>query len=75
MKKEFTVKKEFYNKEFIGFRNEIEKSNSISLHVRRGDYVKVNGHHLLPLEYYKQALELVKGQLFVFSDEISLVSH
>ncbi|MBS0430491.1 MAG: alpha-1,2-fucosyltransferase [Proteobacteria bacterium] len=56
-----------------------EKTDSISLHIRRGDYVSndcVNRvHGVLPLDYYHQALALLKTRVpdphvFVFSDDI-----
>lgn len=55
------------------FKSEIESTNSISLHVRHGDYVKYN-FPILPLDYYKRAYELIKRKIekpkfFVFSDD------
>lgn len=58
----------------------ISKVNSVSLHIRRGDYVsnlatnKVHG--FLGLEYYKKAISLILSKVsnpyfFVFSDDIS----
>jgi hypothetical protein len=50
--------------------------NSVSLHVRRGDY-KINkgGQELLPIEYYARAMQVVQQTLanptyFIFSDDI-----
>ena len=57
--------------------------NSISLHVRRGDYVsdaKTNEHHgTCGPEYYVQALEYITSEIgkdiivFIFSDDIEWV--
>lgn len=56
----------------------IEASNSVALHVRRGDYVTnpvaKNYHGTCTQDYYLRAIEFVKAkvanlQLFVFSDE------
>lgn len=66
----------------LGLFNKIQNSNSVSIHIRRGDYVnnpkvrKFNG--VLPLDYYVKAINLVKSkidnpQFFVFSDEIEWV--
>ena len=47
---------------------------SISLHVRRTDYVTSNGFHpVQTLEYYNKALEIIGNydQLLVFSDDIN----
>lgn len=58
--------------------DEIETTDSVSIHVRRGDYVadpKVNrAHGVLTLDYYRAAIEEVwkhvdSPTLFVFSDE------
>lgn len=48
-------------------------NNSISLHVRRTDYVSSNGYHpVMDINYYKSALELLGDydDLFIFSDDI-----
>ncbi len=59
--------------------NEISNSNSVSIHVRRGDYAtnqKINkSHGLCPKEYYFKAAEYMSNKLcnsrfFVFSDDI-----
>lgn len=56
----------------------VKNSNSVSLHVRRGDYAKsphTRVHHgLLPSTYYQQAMSLISKALadpifFVFSDD------
>lgn len=57
----------------------IQASESISLHVRRGDYVsstKTNAFHgVCSIEYYREAINRIKTQIsapvfFVFSDDI-----
>lgn len=71
LKKEFTVKKQEYTQEYLVWLEMIINSDSVSLHVRRGDYIQINGHHLLTLDYYKEALHRVTGrEFFVFSDDI-----
>jgi hypothetical protein len=57
---------------------QLSESNTVSLHVRRGDYVKdaaVNAFHgVLPMDYYCRALEVVPStsepRCFVFSDDL-----
>lgn len=74
LKKEFQVKKEFYTKEFLNLKEKIVDSDSVSIHVRRGDYINKKGKEFgcLPFRYYYQAItKIVKGDLFVFSDDIS----
>ncbi|TKB98237.1 alpha-1,2-fucosyltransferase [Pedobacter cryotolerans] len=62
---------------FTGLLNDIENSNSVAIHIRRGDYLKskINEHHgVLPLSYYKNAVKILEGKLidpkyFIFSDD------
>jgi len=60
--------------------SEINKSLSVSIHVRRGDYVSSEEtkkiHGLPPLEYYKRAAASIgkdfnNPRFFIFSDDIS----
>jgi len=54
---------------------------SISIHIRRGDYVDSDYHALQNLDYYDNAIEIIKKQtgngvfLFVFSDDIAWVKQ
>lgn len=59
--------------------DEILKTNSVSIHIRRGDYVSLesakNFHGTCSLEYYKKAIEYIakkvrNPQFFLFSDDI-----
>lgn len=63
---------------------EIAKVNSVSLHVRRGDYVsnKANSaiHGLCSIAYYQKAIEYISENVsephyFIFSDDISWVKE
>lgn len=63
---------------------DISKHDSISLHVRRGDYISnpkaSSTHGLCSIDYYSKALKLVTEHLtnpkvFIFSDDISWVKH
>jgi hypothetical protein len=56
----------------------IKASNSVSVHIRRGDYVlnkSANAFHgVLPIAYYKKAINLIKAhvfkpKLFLFTDD------
>ncbi|MCK5825183.1 MAG: alpha-1,2-fucosyltransferase [Ichthyobacteriaceae bacterium] len=56
--------------------NDIETSNSVSVHIRRGDYLKYNKYNTFGMEYYETAFELIDMKIenpkyFVFSDDIS----
>ncbi|HSA06012.1 MAG TPA: alpha-1,2-fucosyltransferase [Candidatus Gastranaerophilales bacterium] len=77
IKKDFGIKNELCgkNKEFA---EQINDSNSISLHIRRGDYVKdakTKAAHYVDLdEYYKNAINLIKERVsnphfYIFSDD------
>ena len=54
---------------------EIESDFSIALHVRRGDYVKLQAlYNVLDVNYYIRALDLVKTRIdniIIVSDDIS----
>ena len=56
--------------------SEIRSSNSVFLHVRRGDYCKDPAYvNLCATDYYRQAIDYVRrtlpdARLFVFSDDI-----
>jgi len=50
------------------------KKKSVSLHVRRTDYIDSNGFHpTQPIEYYNNALNIIGNynQILIFSDDIS----
>jgi len=70
LKKEFCVREELYTSEYSKLKASILSNESVSLHVRRGDYVINDGFNVLPIEYYKEALKYTKGKIFVFSDDI-----
>ena len=56
------------------FINYVVPDNSISLHIRRGDYLNSNGYHpIQTMEYYKKALNKVGDydKLFILSDDIT----
>lgn len=71
----FKFKPDLENKKLI---EKIKNCMSISIHVRRGDYVSVKKTHechgVCSLEYYKKAINLITAQVkkphfFIFSDE------
>jgi len=71
--------KEHLNSENQNWLNKINTSESISLHIRRGDYISnknAQQHHCnLGLDYYKNALNLIKEvykniEVFIFSDDL-----
>lgn len=54
---------------------EISNTNSVCVHVRRGDYVGNKNHEVVNLDYYKKGIDLISEQtkiekIYVFSDDI-----
>ena len=65
----------------ISILDEIEKTNSVSIHIRRGDYVG-SGMESLDVRFYEKALDKIKSligvselKLFVFSDDPQYVKN
>ncbi|MDW5416970.1 alpha-1,2-fucosyltransferase [Iodobacter sp. CM08] len=64
--------------ECLSFLKLINSSNSVSIHIRRGDYLDpkvAKFHGVLGFSYYKKAIELIEGNVdnpnfFVFSDDL-----
>jgi hypothetical protein len=84
IRKEFTLK-EPLSTTFIEYEGKIlEAQNSVSLHVRRGDYVldaKTNKYHgVCDLTYYQDAIKYINEKIespsfFVFSDDIEWLKN
>jgi len=72
LQKELHVQDKFYTKEFLDLRKQIINNPSLSLHVRRTDYISRAGFGVLPLSYYFKALEKIDAgvDVFVFSDDM-----
>jgi hypothetical protein len=62
-------------KNYIINKYPILTENTVSLHVRRGDYIKSNNFHpIQSVEYYKKAYEIINDKsinVLVFSDDIN----
>lgn len=78
LKKDFCLKS--LDPVIITIANEIQRVNSISLHVRRGDYLSNDSankfHGLCGLYYYEKAINeirkrVVDPKLFIFSDDLA----
>lgn len=70
--------------ENLKWKNEILNSNSVSIHIRRGDYISLkqnaNKFAQIPLSYYQSAITYISQNLpssvfFVFSDDIKWVKE
>ena len=76
--------KKSLTKQNIAISKIIDRSNSVSLHVRRNDYAnnpKINATHgLCGLDYYQAAIEYIKERIslpyfIIFSDDIAWVKE
>lgn len=61
------------------FAEEISKQNSVCVHIRRGDYVKMN-FPLCTLAYYSSAMNIIDVKVkdpvyYIFSDDIDYVKN
>ena len=77
--KDFTLKQDI-SIEAKDYLEQIKDSNSISLHVRRGDYVQNSHtnkvHGICNLDYYKRAIDYInekvqESMFYIFSDDIA----
>jgi hypothetical protein len=78
IRKEFTLREDV-TKKTEDWINKIETTHSVSIHIRRGDYISnkktIQKHGVCPIEYYTKAVQFVSGKLqdpkfFVFSDDV-----
>lgn len=58
---------------------QIKSTNSVSLHIRRGDFLNLDGR-ILPLSYYKDAIRYITSKeqnlhFYIFSNDMSWVSN
>lgn len=72
--KEFNNKNEL-SKEIDGVLKKIKKHNSVSIHIRRGDYLNSPDVGVLDIDYYKRAVKYINDNVdsprfFVFSDDL-----
>lgn len=83
IRKEITLKEPLADK-YANLINNIKNTNSISIHIRRGDYVASKKfskvYKLLDEKYYQKAVGLVAEkindpQFFIFSDDIDWVKQ
>jgi hypothetical protein len=74
LRNKFCVERKWYTDDFLQYVEMITSEESVSVHIRRGDYAqphKLDALTPLPLQYYYNALKLIdKGSIFIFSDEI-----
>ena len=73
----FTASLDPANREIL---SQIQDSLSVSLHIRRGDFLHVKGNAVLNMDYYQRAIKLVmehhpQPHFFVFSDDMDWVKQ
>jgi len=83
VRKEFTLRKQLDDKN-LAIKNKIMNVNSVSIHIRRGDYLNVEGaKRLFPvcsIEYYENAIQRIcsivdNPQFFIFTDDYDWVEN
>ena len=66
------------------WKNEIENSNSVSIHVRRGDYISIKSNAQkfaqIPVSYFQQAIQYIASitenpVFYIFSDDTDWVKE
>ncbi|MFA7193542.1 MAG: alpha-1,2-fucosyltransferase [Candidatus Paceibacterota bacterium] len=81
---ELSLKEEFKSETFKDLQTEIQNCHSVSVHVRRGDYVQNPGarryHGICSLKYYQNAINTIKESVenpsfYFFSDDPAWVSE
>lgn len=81
IRSDFTFKPRLNNKN-LKLKNKIDASNSVSIHIRRGDYVNnpsaFKTHGVCSVEYYNKSIEEIKQRIkdpvfFIFSDDFEWV--
>ena len=73
----FKIKEEI-TKSVSDFSIQLQQENSISIHLRRGDYTNtslINYHGIIDVTYYKEAIEIIQSKypdckFYIFSDNI-----
>lgn len=74
----FTLKDEIHGETQL-YKENIDKIESVSLHIRRGDYItdhKTNNYHgICSVDYYRDAVEMIIRNIsdphfFIFSDDL-----
>ena len=64
----FKLNEKYYTLEYNSIQGIIQDNTSV--HVRRGDYLTTGGFLTVPIEFYKRAISLSPGKVFVFSDDM-----
>lgn len=76
IRKELRLNHLSFNHKVRAYKKKITNSNSVGIHIRRGDYLSSPLHRVCDLNYYLKAItymreRLTSPQFFVFSDDIA----
>lgn len=74
------IREELTLKDSTGIKNIIAPGESVFIHVRRGDYLNNKVYEFCSLDYYNQAVDLIREKVadpkfYVFSDDIDWVKN
>ena len=76
LKEDFSIKEMFSSKNHVMADDILSKHDSVSVHLRRGDYVtKDTGHWVCPVDYYQRSMKFITqkfktAHFYFFSDDI-----
>lgn len=75
IREDLSIDSSVFNKEIFHYLDEIKASESVGLHVRRGDYLIYKVLSVCTLNYYSAAIEFINKsaidpKYFVFSDDL-----
>lgn len=76
VRRSFRFKSNIFNKETLSISKQIGSCNSVSIHIRRGDYLNFPDCAVCDVDYYNRAIAYIQKPIidavfFVFSDDIS----
>lgn len=76
----FTIHPATNRQENKAYATQIAKTNSVSIHIRRTDYLTTFPKSILSAQYYRNAINYIKSQVsnphfFIFSDDINWVMN
>lgn len=79
IRKEFTFKHPLKGQN-LQIAQQMEKSNSVAIHIRRGDYVTDSNFALCTKEYYQEAMDRIKREVenpvfFIFSQDFDWINE
>jgi len=76
IRQDFQIKDNLLNGEIVAYLEKIKSTNSVAVHIRRGDYLNLESHNVCNAAYYANAIEYMDTHLddphyFLFSDDIN----